>query len=309
MKSLNFRLLALPTLLALVPWCTQAADTPPPAVEAVRLADKVFLLTHTMCNSAALVGDEGVLLIDAGVSADEATQRQAALAKLTAKPVRLLVDTHWHFDHVNGNETFGTAGATIIGHDAMRPRMIEGKTKALAGFPAVTYTNEALAVPTITFDRELTLHFAGEEILLVHPSSGPAHTDGDVVVYFRHANIVHTGDLYFQGLYPFIDVGTGGWIDGMIAANREILARIDDQTVVIPGHGPTTDKAHLAAYVDMLADISAKVTALVKAGKTLDEVRAAKPTAAHDEAWGKLFLKPDQFVEIVYSGIVAHTKK
>ncbi len=295
-------------LAAIAPAGLRAADAPP-AVEAVRIADKVFTLSHTMCNSAALVGDEGILLIDAGASAEEAAQRQAALAKLTAKPVRVLVDTHWHFDHVNGNETFGAAGATIVGHASMRTRMIEGKTTALPGFPAITYTSEALATPIVTFERELTLHFAGEEVLLVHPASGPAHTDGDIVAYFRHANIVHTGDLYFQGLYPFIDVGSGGWIDGMIAANREILARIDDKTIVVPGHGPVTDKAHLAAYIEMLADISTKVTALLRAGKTLAEVQAAKPTAAYDEAWGKLFLKPDQFVELVYNGLVAHQKQ
>lgn len=304
-----FALFAALAFASFAPAGLRAADAPPPAVEAVRIADKVFTLSHTMCNSAALVGDEGILLIDAGVSAEEAAQRQAALAKVSAKPVRLLVDTHWHFDHVNGNETFGATGATIVGHASMRARMIEGKTKALPGFPAITYASEALAAPIVTFERELTLHFAGEEILLVHPTVGTAHTDGDVVAYFRHANIVHTGDLYFQGLYPFIDVGAGGWIDGMIAANREILARIDDKTLVVPGHGPVTDKAHLAAYVEMLADISAKVTALVQAGKTLAEVQAAKPTAAYDEAWGKAFLTPAQFTEIVYNGLVAHQKK
>ena len=311
MKNSSPRPLSLFAILALAAFAPAALDAAdaPPAVEAVRIADKVFALSHTMCNSAALVGDEGVLLIDGGTSAEEAVQRQAALAKLTKQPVRLLVNTHWHFDHVNGNEVFGTAGATIIGQSAMRTRMVTGKTQPLPGFPALTYTSEALAVPAITFDRELTLHFAGEEVLLVHPTVGQAHTDGDAVVYFRRANVVHTGDLYFEGLYPFIDVGAGGWIDGLVAACREVIARIDDKTAVVPGHGPVTDKAHLEAYVAMLADISAKTTALIKAGKTLDEVKAAKPTAAYDEAWGKAFLKPEQFTELVYNGIVAHQAK
>jgi len=296
-------------ILVLASAWVRAADAPPPAVEAVRITGPIYSFTNTMSNSSALVGDEGVLLIDSGGSAQEAQQCLAAIAKLTPKPVRLLVNTHWHFDHVNGNEAFGAQGATIIGQTAMRSRMVAGKVKALPGFPSITYEREALAAPAITFDRELTLNFGGEEILLVHPAAGEAHTDGDIVVYFRHANVVAMGDLYFQGLYPYIDVGSGGWIDGIVAACREVLGRIDDKTVIIPGHGPATDKAHLEAYVAMLSDISAKVTALVRAGKTLDEVKAAKPTAAYDEGWGKIFLKPDQFTELVYAGIAKHTRK
>jgi glyoxylase-like metal-dependent hydrolase (beta-lactamase superfamily II) len=297
-------------LLAFAPAWVRAADALPAAVEAVHVTGQVFTFTNTMSNSSAVVGDEGVLLIDSGTSTKEAEQRLSAIAKLTPKPVRLLVNTHWHFDHVNGNEVFGAQGATVIGQTAMRSRMVAGKVGApLPGFPSITYEHEALAAPVITFDRELTLHFGGEEILLVHPAADQAHTDGDLVVYFRQANIVHMGDIYFQGLYPYIDVGSGGWIDGIVAACREVLARIDGKTIVIPGHGPVTDKAHLEVYVAMLSDISAKVTGLIRAGKTLDEVKAAKPTAAYDEGWGKVFLKPDQFTELVYNGIVSHAHK
>lgn len=283
-----------------------AAEAPAP-LEPVQLAERVFSFGPTMSNSAALVGDEGVLLIDAGDSPAVAARLQAALARLTTKPVRLLVDTHWHFDHVNGNETFGAAGATILGHAAMRARMIAGRTDGAAGASSISYTNEALAAPAITFEHELSLHFAGEEIRLWHPA-GPAHTDGDTVVFFRRANLVHMGDLFFNGMYPYIDVGAGGWIDGVVAGCRDVLARIDEHTIVVPGHGATTDKAHLEAYVAMLTDISARITALIRAGKTLDEVKAARPTAAYDEAWGKIFLKPDQFTELAYNGLVAHLK-
>jgi glyoxylase-like metal-dependent hydrolase (beta-lactamase superfamily II) len=304
-----FALRSLFALAALAPAGSRAADAPP-AVEPVAVAAHIYTFTSTMSVSAALVGDEGVLLIDSGDKPEVAASVQTALAKLTAKPVRLLVNTHWHFDHVNGNETFGALGSTIIGHDRMRERMAAGKTTAVGpGFPTIAFEREALALPSVTFDRELTLHFAGEEVLLVHPAVGQAHTDGDVVVYFKHANVVHLGDLYFQGLYPYIDVGSGGWTGGIIAACREVLARIDDKTIVIPGHGPVSHKAQLEAYVAMLSDISGKVTALIKAGKTLDEVKAAKPTAAYDEGWGKVFLKPDQFTELVYNGIVAHSRK
>lgn len=302
--------LILFALLAFAPAWVRAVDAPPPAVEPVPVAAGIFTFTNTMSNSAVVVGDEGVLLIDSGASADSAVQIQAAIAKLTPKPVRLLVNTHCHFDHVNGNEYFGSRGATIIGHSAMRQRMAADKVRpVLPGLPAIAFEHEALALPEITFDRELALHFGGEEIQLVHPAVNQAHTDGDIVVYFRHANVVHMGDLYFQGLYPVVDIGAGGWIDGMIAACREVLTRIDDKTIVIPGHGPVANKAQLTAYVAMLSDISAKVTAMVQTGKTVDEVKAAKPTAAYDEGWGKVFLKPDQFTELVYNGIVQHTRK
>jgi glyoxylase-like metal-dependent hydrolase (beta-lactamase superfamily II) len=276
----------------------------------VKLADRIYTFTNTMANSTALIGDEGVILVDSGSTPEECARLQAALATLTPKPVRVLVNTHWHFDHVNGNEPLGAAGATIVAQTEVRTRMIAEKSRQVSpGFPTLAYTNAALALPTVTFDRELTLRSGDKEILLLHPAANQAHTDGDVAVFYRHANILHTGDLFFQGLYPYIDVGSGGWIDGLIASGREMLALIDDKTVVVPGHGPVSDKAHLAAYVAMLADISAKITPLVRAGKTLDEVKAAKPTAAFDDAWGKTWLTGDQFTELAYNGLVAHAKK
>jgi glyoxylase-like metal-dependent hydrolase (beta-lactamase superfamily II) len=188
--------------------------------------------------------------------------------------------------------------------------MISGKGLAVSpSFPTLAYDNAAQALSTVTFERELTLCSGDEEVQLVHPAAGSAHTDGDTVVYYRHANIVQTGDLYFEGVYPYIDVASGGWIDGMIEGCREILARIDDKTVVVPGHGPVTDKAHLEAYVAMLSGISAKITPMVLAGKTLEEVQAAKPTADYDQVWGQNWNKPDVFTELAYNGIAAHLKK
>jgi len=308
MTTLNIRSLALFALLAHSPWLALAADAPKP-IEPVKLADRIYAFTNTGSSSTAIIGDEAVILVDAGNAPERASSLLAAIATLTPKPVRVLVNTHWHFDHVNGNETVGIAGATVVGHTAMRARMIAGKTNPLPGFPDLTYTNIAAATPTITFDRELTLHSGDEEILLIHPAADQVHTDGDTVVFYRRANIVHTGDLFFNNVYPFIDVGAGGWIDGMIAGCREILARIDDKTIIVPGHGPIADKKRLEAYVAMLESISAKVTALVKAGKTLDEVKAAKPTAEFDAVWGQNWNKPDNFAALAYNGIVAHTKK
>ncbi|MFT3831371.1 MAG: MBL fold metallo-hydrolase [Opitutaceae bacterium] len=308
MTPRSLRLVTLFSVLALAPLGARAADAPKP-IEPVPLADRVFTFTNTMSNATAVIGDDAVLLVDSGGSPEIAARLQGALAKLTDKPVRLLVDTHWHFDHVNGNEVFGAHGATIVGHAAMRSRMLEGKTNVLPGFPAVAYEREEFATPTVTFDQSLTVHLGAQRVELVHPATGRAHTDGDAVVYLPQRNLVVMGDLYFEGMYPFIDVAAGGSVDGMIAGCREVLARIDDQTIVVPGHGPVTDKAHLAAFVAMLADISAKITPLVAAGKTLEEVKAARPTAAQDAVWGRGFLNPDQFTEIVYNGVVAQRKK
>ena len=222
----------------------------------------------------------------------------------------MLVNTHWHFDHANGNEALGAAGVVVVAQKEVRPRMIAGKGLAVSpSFPTLAYDKAELALPTVNFDRELTLCSGDEEVQLVHPAAGSAHTDGDTVVYYRNANIVQTGDLYFEGVYPYIDVPTGGWIDGMIAGCREILARIDDKTLVVPGHGPVTDKSHLEAYVAMLSGISAKITPMVLAGKTLEEVQAAKPTADYDQVWGQSWNKPESFTALAYNGLVAHLKK
>lgn len=284
-------------LLPLSPLHAAGSDTPP-AVEAVALADRIYTFKNTMAISTAIVGDEGVLLVDSGDKPEVAANLQAAIAKLTTKPVRLLVNTHWHYDHVNGNAFFAEQGALVVGHSRMRERVATQE-----------HPLPAAAQPTITFEKELTVHFAGEELELIHPDCQQGHTGGDLVVYYRHANIVHMGDLLFSSTYPYIDVSDGGWIDGMAAACREVLARIDGKTVVVPGHGPIVDKAGLEAFTAMLEGVSAAITPLVKAGKTLDEVKAAKPTAAFDAVWGKGWMKPDMFVELAYNGIVAHQKK
>jgi glyoxylase-like metal-dependent hydrolase (beta-lactamase superfamily II) len=271
----------------------------------VKLAEHIYTFTHTSSNASAIIGDEGVILVDAGKSAEEGTRILAAIATLTSKPVRLLLNTHKHTDHVGGNIPIVDAGAIIVAQKEVRTRLLAAtnpQSASDAAFPE-------RALPTITSDRELTLHCGNEEVFLLHPSADHVHTDGDTVVFYRHANVVHMGDLYFEGTYPVIDFRAGGWIGGMVVGCREMLARIDDRTVVIPGHGPVANKAHLEAYVSMLSDIGAKVTALIQAGKTLDEVKAAKPTAAYDQTWGKGRRNGDQFTEIVYNGIVAHMGK
>jgi glyoxylase-like metal-dependent hydrolase (beta-lactamase superfamily II) len=188
---------------------------------------------------------------------------------------------------------------TIAAHEAARSRLATGTT-----IPALNRTVPPAperALPTVTFDSRMTFHFAGHNIELTHVPS--AHTDGDAVVYFRKVNVVHVGDLLFNGIYPCIDYGVGGSLEGMIATADRLLAAIDDKTKVIPGHGPVMDKAGLRAFRDMLAGVGDRIVPLVRAGKTKAEVVAAKPMQEWDGRWGKGFHGVDRFVELVYDGM------
>jgi glyoxylase-like metal-dependent hydrolase (beta-lactamase superfamily II) len=157
------------------------------------------------------------------------------------------------------------------------------------------------ALPVITFADSLTFHWNNETLEVLHPK--PAHTDGDAVIYFKSANVVHAGDLFFSGIYPFIDAGSGGSMEGVIAGVDQVLDRIDDNKKVIAGHGALGNKADLKAYWDMLATVHERMTKLIKDGKKIDDIVAAKPTADYDAKWGGGFLKPDQWVQIIYSEI------
>ena len=188
------------------------------------------------------------------------------------------------------------AGALIIAHDNVRKRMSEGLYVEL--FQAQVPPSPTPALPVITFNDTTTFHVNGEEVVVFHVA--PAHTDGDALVWFKKANVVHMGDIFFNGMYPVIDYSSGGRIDGMIAACDKVLPLLAADTQVIPGHGPMATKADLQAYRDMLVGIRGEVAKLVKQGKTLEQVIAAKPTAKWDEQWGKGFIKPELITKVLY---------
>lgn len=262
-----------------------------------RLAENLYMLQDSMGmgNTVVLTGDDGVLMVDTkgGKSVDALF---AKIAELSDKPIRFVITTHWHYDHVGGNETVAKTGATIIAHENVRKRMgMEHNMKLLkAKIPPAPET----ARPLLTYTKEVALHLNGEDISVFHMA--PGHTDGDSVVYFQNANVIHMGDLYFEGFYPYIGIYSGGSIDGMVKVIRQILPMIDEDTKVVPGHGPLSNKAQLQAYVSMLSAIRDNVSRLMKKGKTMEEVVAAKPTKAFDEKWGKGFLPPDRFTGLVY---------
>lgn len=263
-----------------------------------KLHGGVSVLIGSGGNIAVLAAKEGKLLVDAGISTSR-PQITEALAAINADPIRILINTHWHWDHTDGNEWMHSAGATIWAHENTRYRLSSPITVSAlnATFPPAPVG----ALPTVLFHPSRTINGEGNTLELSHYD--PAHTDTDISVHFFEADILHVGDTWFNGFYPFIDYTTGGNINGMIAATQRNLSVGTDSTIIIPGHGPVGNKEQLSQTLDMLTAIRDKVAALKKQGESVDEAVAAKPTAQFDEKWGKGFVQPEMFVKLVYQGV------
>jgi glyoxylase-like metal-dependent hydrolase (beta-lactamase superfamily II) len=249
-------------------------------------------------NIAVLPGDDAKLIIDAGylTARDKIAD---ALTSLSPDPIKHLINTHWHFDHTDGNEWMHSAGATIIAHENTRKHL--STSTRVEDWNFTFPPSPVGAIPTEVFKTDKTLHLNGTIIALKHYD--PAHTDGDISAYFVEADVLHTGDTWWNGHYPFIDYSTGGSIDGMIRAAEANVARVTDKTIVIPGHGPIGNKSQLIEYRNVLAAIRNRVAALKREGKSLNEILAAKPTAAYDAKWGGFFTSGEVFTGLVYKGI------
>ena len=252
-------------------------------IETQKVDEGLYVLFGVGGNIAVSIGKDGVLIVD-----DQLPQVidkiEAAIAKVGGEGVDYAVNTHWHFDHAEGNNVLGPNGTTIIAHSNARAGMAKG---GLVNMVVAQYNQQpypAKALPVITYDEGMQIHFNGNQIDLKNFS--PAHTSGDTVVIFKEQNAVHLGDVFNNAGYPFIDVDSGGSIDGMIQFCEETLQLTTIDTIVIPGHGPVTDVATLRRYVSMLQSVRTRVTDLIDAGKTMEQVIEAKPTADFDEVYG-----------------------
>jgi cyclase len=271
---------------------TSAATTP---IKTTKLYDNVYLLQGEGGNMALQTGAEGSILIDASY-APAVPGILEAIGVLSKDSPFVLINTHWHGDHTGGNEALHAAGFTIAAHENTRKRLSEPQTMKM--FHREVPAAPAGALPTIIFDDAMKIWRNGDELDLVH--FAPAHTDTDIYIHFHKADVLHLGDIWFNGIYPFIDEGTGGSIGGMIRAADKALAVAGGATKLIPGHGPLGTKTEFQKYHDMLATVRDKVAALKSAGASEQEAVAKKPTAEFDGAWGKGFMNPDTFTGIVY---------
>ena len=271
-------------------------------IETVRVAAGLDVLTGPGGNVAVLQGPDGLFVVDSGIP-DRGKDILDAARKAGGKPVTLLVDTHWHFDHAGGNEAFAKAGATIAATAATRKRLSTDQYTEV--FKMTTPAAPAAALPVWSFD-EAEVHVGGETVRMT--AVPPAHTDGDLVVHFTAADVVHAGDLFSNGFYPNIDASSGGWIGGMVAAADRLLKLAGPKTKIIPGHGPLADRDDLAAFRKMLATVHDRLAPMADAGKTVEEAIAAKPTKDFDPVWGKGFFNGGMFTRIAYGGVLNHRK-
>jgi len=280
---------------------SRAAAQSQPALKLEPIADKLSLLSGAGGNIAVLRFGDGLLLVDSGLpQTAEAVAGQALTAG--RGPIAIIINTHYHFDHVGGNERLARWGGTrIIAHENVLKRLSTTQHNAFMNrdIPPL----DPAGRPKVTFTDAGSLDQGGEKITYRHLP--PAHTDGDATVHFENQNVYHTGDLFFNGIYPFIDYSADGSIEGMVAAADLMIQAVDAKTKIIPGHGPLATRDDLRAFRDMLAAVNERVSKLVSAGQTLDQVVAAEPTKPYDDKFGTGFLKAADFARMLYSGKTA----
>ena len=264
-----------------------------------KLRGDVSVLEGSGGNIAVLTGADGKVFIDAGITASRPRILEAA-SGLSRDPVKHLINTHWHFDHTDGNGWLNAEGAAIIAHENTHKHLLVAQRVEDWDF---NFPSSPLAaIPSETFSSEKTMKLNQSTLVLKY--YGPAHTDSDISVAIPEADVFHCADTYWNGIYPFIDYSTGGHIDGMIKASEANLAAVTDKTIVIPGHGkPVSNKAELSSFRDMLVAIRENVAKLKQQGRSLNETIAAKPTAAFDAKWGQFVITPALFAQLVYEGV------
>lgn len=292
---MRLRFAAVPAaLLFLAPFLDAHAQAGVDTVQirTTPLAPGVYMLTGLGGNIGLAVGDDAVFLVD-DQYAPLTPKILAAIAAVSPKPVRFVLNTHWHFDHTGGNENIGRTGALVVAHENVRRRMAVGQF--LEALNRTEPPSPPAALPVVTFTEGVTFHINGDSVVVAHQD--PAHTDGDAVVFFTKANVVHMGDMFLSAGLPFVDLSSGGSINGFIAGAAKVLAMTNAGTKIIPGHGPVADRARLQAFHDMLVTLRDRMRREVAAGKTLEQVLEAKLTQDFARDWPT---GHDRFVRLLY---------
>jgi len=267
-------------------------------IMAIPVTEQIYMITGKGGNIGLFIGEDGTFLID-DQFAPLTEKIITAIKSVGGDYPKFLINTHCHGDHTGGNENLGQGGTLIFSHDNVRERLSNGSFIAAFNMKREAVSHEGL--PVVTFSEDISFHLNGDSIRVTHVPH--AHTDGDSVIYFKKANVIHAGDLFFNGFYPFIDVTHGGTFKGMIKAVDKVLALADDNTKIIAGHGPLGDKAQLARYRQMLGIAYERLRKLKAEGKTAQEAAAAKPLADLEATWGDGLFKSDRWIEIIYSGV------
>lgn len=291
---LTVTLLAIPLGAAV----GNAQDPSQATIKVIPVAGGVYMLEGAGGNIGLSVGKDDAFMID-DQFAPLTPKIRAAIATLTPKPVRFLINTHWHFDHTGGNENMAGAGAIVVAHENVRRRM--STDQFIEAINMKVPASPASALPVVTFTETVTFYVNGDSVRAVHVRN--AHTDGDALVMFRKANVIHMGDTFFNGMYPVIDVSTGGSVSGLVAAIDMGLAMSNAGTRIIPGHGSLASRQDLVRARDVLKVVSDRIARMVAQRRTLAQVLAAKPSADYDAKWGGGFTKPDAFVTMLYSSL------
>jgi len=290
------RQLVLLLCLSAAPLAAQNLDSV--TIKRQRLADGVYVLMGSGGNIGLSAGQDGAFLID-DEYAPLSERIKAAVRGVSTGPIRFVINTHWHGDHTGANASFAGDGTMIVAQENVRKRM--SAEQFIAAFNSKVPPSPVAALPVITFSESMTFYLNGDTVDVLHAKA--AHTDGDALIRFRRANVIHMGDTFFNGNYPFIDVSTGGSLDGMIAAADQGLALADDNTRIIPGHGPVGGRAELKAYREMLATVRLRIARARIEGQTAEQVVNANLLADLDSTWGKGFLTSAQFAAIAYSAV------
>jgi cyclase len=290
--------LFLAILVALSAQASWTQDFSGVEITTTQLANGLYMMEGAGGNLAVSVGEDGVFLVD-DQYAPLSGKIMTAISELTDSEVEFLVNTHWHGDHTGGNEAFGNAGAIIVAHDNTRVRMTEEQLRQIFNTSYPPRPEDAL--PIVTFDDEMTFHWNGETIRAFHVD--PAHTDGDVILYFENADVFHMGDVFLNTFYPFIDIDSNGDIDGIIAAGYRVLSMATPDSQIIPGHGPLATADDLQEWLKMLRVTRESMQSLIDEGLSEDEAFAARPTAEFDESYGGGFMNPENYNRLLYQSL------